>query len=102
MDVTAYLFAMVVGVVAAGLISSAWELAFEEEPRLAQLLDPSPTLLTPFRALAIVFSAPAIVMKLAFWWLIEQPFVGIPLLLGGALWSFLQGVFILTQVFGFS
>lgn len=102
MNVTLYIFAITVGVVAAGIVSSLWEIAFEEEPQLGQLLDPNPTLVTPFRVFAIILSAPAVVMKLALWWLIEQPIIGVPLLLGGLLWSFLQGVFILTQVFGFT
>jgi hypothetical protein len=100
--VTAYLFAIAVGVVAAGLIGSMWELAFDEEPRLALLLDPDPDFVTPFRALAVVLSAPVTVMKEAMWWLIERPAVGITLLLAGSVWSFFQGVFILTQLFGFT
>src|SRR5262245_21950614 len=102
MAVTAYLFAIAVGFVAAGIIASMWELAFDEEPRLGHLFDPNPTLLTPFRAMAVVLVAPATVMKLALWWLIEQPLIGVMLLVAASLWSFLQGVFILTQVFGFT
>lgn len=102
MMVTAFLFAIAVGVVAAGIIGSIWEMAFDEEPRLSCLFDPNPTLLTPFRAMAVMLSAPATVMKLALWWLIEQPMIGAILLLVGSLWSFLQGVFILSQIFGFT
>ncbi len=102
MVVTAYLFAIAVGIVAAGIIASMWEMAFDEEPRLALLFDANPTLLTPLRATVVVLSAPATVMKLALWWLIEQPLIGLLLLLAGAAWSFFQGVFILTRVFGFT
>jgi hypothetical protein len=102
MIVTACLFAVAVGVVTAGIISSMWELAFDEEPGLNQLLDPDPTLLTPLRVMAAVLSAPLTVFNAALWWLIERPLVGTILLLAGALWSFVQGVFILTQVFGFT
>lgn len=102
MTMTAFFFAIAVGVVVAGIIGSIWEMAFDEEPRLSCLFDPNPTLLTPFRAMAVVLSAPATVMKLALWWLIEQPMIGVILLLAGSLWSFLQGVFILSQVFGFT
>ena len=102
MVMTTYLFAIAIGVVAAGIIGSMWEMAFDEEPRLSCLFDPNPTLLTPFRAMAVILSAPATLMKLALWWLIEQPMIGVILLLTGSLWSFLQGVFILTQVFGFT
>jgi hypothetical protein len=102
MVVTTYLFAIAVGIVAAGIIGSIWEMAFDEEPRLSCLFDPVPTFLTPFRAAAVVLSAPATVMKLALWWLIEQPLIGVILLVAASLWSFLQGVFILTQIFGFT
>jgi hypothetical protein len=102
MVVTAYLFAVAVGVVAAGIIASIWEIAFDEEPQLALLFDANPTLLTPFRVMAVVLSAPATVMKLALWWLIEQPLIGVLLLVVGAVWSFFHGVFILTRVFGFT
>jgi hypothetical protein len=102
MVVTGYLFAIAVGVVAAGIIASIWEMAFNEELRLALLFDADPTLLTPFRAMAVVLSAPASVMKLALWWLIEQPLIGLLLLAAGTVWSFVQGVFILTSVFVFT
>lgn len=97
-----YLFAVTVGMVSSGIIASAWQLAVGEEPRLGLLLDPNPNLLTPFRVVAIIFSAPTTVLLDAFWWLIERPLFGVPLVLSGLVWSFLQGVFILTQVFGFS
>lgn len=97
----AYLLAVVVGVVSSGLIGSAWELATGEEARLGNLLEPNPSILTPFRAMAAVFSAPTTVLSDGFWWLIAQPLFGVPILAAGLVWSFLQGVFILTQVFGF-
>jgi hypothetical protein len=96
----AYLFAIAVGIVSSGLVSSVWRLATDEELALRDLLDPFPTFVTPFRALAIVFAAPMIVLLDAAWWIIEKPFVGVPILASGLTWSFLQGVFILNQVFG--
>ncbi len=97
----AYLMAILVGVVSSGLIGSAWELATGEEARLGILIDPDPGLLTPFRAIAAIFSAPTTVLRDGFWWLIAQPVFGVAILVTGLIWSFLQGVFILTQVFGF-
>jgi hypothetical protein len=98
----AYLMAVLVGVVSSGLIGSAWELATGEEARLSNLLDPDPGFLTPVRALVAVLSAPTTILLDGFWWLIAQPLFGVPILVAGMVWSFLQGVFILTQVFGFS
>jgi len=97
----AYLMAILTGIVSSGLIGNGWAIATGEAPRLGDILDPHPSILTPFRVLAALFSAPTAVLLDGFWWLIEQPLFGVPLLLAGLLWSFLQGVFILTQVFGF-
>jgi hypothetical protein len=98
----ALLLAIAVGIVSAGIAGSAWRLALDEELRIGALLDPYPTLITPFRVLAVVFAAPMIVIMDAFWWLIEKPIFGVPLMAAGLFWSFIQGVFILTQVFGFT
>ncbi len=102
MAVTAYLFAIAVGFVAAGLVGSAWELAFDEEPHPSALLDANPTLLTPLRVMAIVLSGPVQLAKEGFWWLLQQPVFGAGLLLLGSLWSFFLGVVILTRIFGFN
>jgi hypothetical protein len=96
----AYLMAVLVGIVSSGLVGSAWVLATGEEARLGRLFDLDPDFLTPFRVLAAVFSAPSAIMLDGFRWLIAQPILGVPILVAGLLWSFMQGVFILTQVFG--
>jgi hypothetical protein len=96
----AYLFALAVGIVSSGIIANGWAMVMGEPPRLADLLDRNPTLLTPLRVLAALFSAPTAVLLDGFWWLIEQPIFGVPIIAAGLVWSFLQGVFILTQVFG--
>jgi hypothetical protein len=101
MSITLVLFAIAVGFVSAGVMGSLWKLMFDEEPSYDLLFDLNPTMLTPFRALAVVFSAPSVVGERAIWWMIAQPLIGVPLLAIAAGWSFLQGVVILTQVFGF-
>ncbi len=98
----AYLMALAVGLISSGLIGNAWAMATGEEPRLGDLIDPNPSVITPFRALAAIFSAPTAILLDGFWWMIAQPLIGVPIVLAGLAWSFLQGVFILTQVFGFS
>jgi hypothetical protein len=97
-----WLFALLVGIASSGLIGSAWAMASGETPRLQHLLDPEPTLVTPVRVFAVLFSAPTTILVDGFWWLIEQPLFGVPIISAGLVWSFLQGVFILTQLFGFS
>ena len=101
MQQAAQLLAVAVGIVSSGLVSSLWEIATEENLQLGNLLDPAPTFLTPLRVLAIVLSAPIIVLVDAFWWMLAKPVFGVPLVMAGLVWSFLQGVFILTKVFGF-
>jgi hypothetical protein len=98
----AYLMALAVGIVSSGLIASGWELATGEKLKLSDVMDANPTILTPFRVFATLFAAPTTVLLDGFWWLIAQPLFGIAILAAGFIWSFLQGVFILTQVFGFS
>jgi hypothetical protein len=96
----AYILALAVGITSAGLVGSAWELATGEEARLGDLLDPDPDYLTPLRAFAAILSAPRMILVDGFGWLIAQPIFGLPLIAAGLGWSFFQGVFILTQVFG--
>ena len=96
----AWLFAIAVGFVSAGIIGSVWGMATDEEPRLGALLDPNPTLVTPLRALVIVFAAPTTILLDAMDDLIDRPLLGLPVFAASLLWSFFQGVFILNQVFG--
>jgi hypothetical protein len=97
----AYFLAILVGIVSSGIIGSAWELATGEDVRLRDILDAQPTIVTPLRVLAAVFSAPSKVLLDGCWWLIAQPLIGVPVLALGFGWSFMQGVVILTKVFGF-
>ena len=98
----AYLLALAVGIVSSGLVGNAWAIFTGEAPRLGDVLDPHPTPLTPFRVMAAILSAPTTIMLDGFWWVIAQPLFGIPIIAAGLVWSFLQGVFILNQVFGFT
>ncbi len=94
-----YLYAVAVGVVAAGVTGSIWSLATGEEPRFGLLFEPS--LLAPIRALVVVACAPLLLL-LAAWRYAGSAIVGMLLVAVSLGWSFLQGVFILTQFFGVS
>ncbi|MDE2384641.1 MAG: hypothetical protein KGO53_08480 [Alphaproteobacteria bacterium] len=94
----AYLFAIAAGIVSSGAVGSLWALATDESPSLAALEEPD--LLTPVRALAYVLSAPTTLLIHAAWYLIDRPLWGLFLLLAGLGWSFVQGVTIMTQIFG--
>ena len=93
----AYLYAAAVGVVTAGITASLWTLAMGEEPRFGLLLEPSS--IAPLRALVVVVSAPLLLL-LAAWRYVGNASVGMLLVVASLGWSFLLGVFILTQFFG--
>jgi hypothetical protein len=93
----AYLFAVAVGIVTAGITASLWTLAVVEEPRFGFLLEPSAV--APLRALVVVTSAPLLLLFAA-WRYVGSASVGMLLVVASLGWSFLLGVFILTQFFG--
>ena len=92
-----YIYAVAVGVVTAGITGSMWALATGERPRFGLLLEPSA--IAPLRALVVVACAPLLLL-LAAWRFVGSPILGMLLVAASLGWSFLQGVFILTQFFG--
>ena len=96
--VALYSFAVAVGVVSAGLAGSFWALLTGASPRLQLLLEPS--IFVPFRTLAVVLHAPLMVLHNGLANVPARPAVGTALIGASLGWSFLQGVFILTQLFG--
>lgn len=93
----AYLYAAAVGIVTAGVTASLWTLAVGEELRFGLLLEPSAV--APLRALVVVVAAPLLLL-LAAWRYVGSAGVGMLLAVASLGWSFLLGVFILTQFFG--
>jgi hypothetical protein len=91
----AYLFAVAAGIVLAGATASLWTLAVGEEPRFSLLLAPSA--IAPLRALVIIVSAPILLLLVA---RRCGGSAGMLLVAASLGWSFLQGVFILTRIFG--
>ena len=94
-----YLFAVAVGIVMAGITTSLWTLALGEEPRFGLLLEPSA--IAPLRALMVIASAPLLLLFAA-WRYAGSASVAMLLAATSLGWSFLLGVFILTQFFGVS
>ena len=84
--------------VSAGAIGTLWAMATNEEPGLEPLA--TADLYTPFRAIAFVFSAPMTLMVNSTYEFFGRPLLGLVLLLAGLALSFMQGVVLLTQVFG--
>jgi hypothetical protein len=93
----AYVYAVAVGIVAAGVTGSLWALATGERPRFGLLLEPSAT--APLRGLVVIIHAP-VMLFMAAWRFAGNPFAGLLIVAASLGWSFLQGVFILTQFFG--
>ncbi|HLA03092.1 MAG TPA: hypothetical protein VJ019_10050 [Aestuariivirga sp.] len=92
-----YLYVIAVGIVAAGVTGSMWAMATGESPRFGLLLEPSA--IAPVRALVVVAYAPLLILLTA-WRFVGSPILGMLLVAASLGWSFLQGVFILTQFFG--
>ena len=95
----AYLYAIAVGIVAAGSVGSMWALATGESPRFSLLLEPS--MIAPLQALVVVACVP-LMLLFAAWRFAGSAIVGMLLVVASLGWSFLQGVFILTLLFGFT
>ena len=100
MDVVSvvYIFTVIVGIAAAGLAGSAWAAVTGSRPGFQLLLEPS--LFAPIRAMVVVISAPLLILLAGIKNLDAHPIVGGALVAASLGWSFLQGVFILTQFFG--
>ncbi len=96
----AYLFAIAMGLVSSGAIGSLWATATDEAPHFGMLEEAD--LWTPIRTIIVILSAPTTLIVSSFWWFIESPLIGLAMILAGLGWSFIQGVVILTQVFGAS
>jgi hypothetical protein len=96
-----YLFAAAVGIVSAGLVGSLWLLLFNERLYFHNLFLKQGWL-SLLTAMAAVYNAPILLFETGMAWAAEGRAAGGILILLAAGWSFLQGVFILTQVFGFT
>jgi hypothetical protein len=96
----AYLLTAATGLCAAGVVGSLWTAVRGEAPSFELLLQPHPLL--ALSVLAVVFHAPLGFIRSGLWHVVARPAQGSVLIAAGLGWSFLQGVFILTQFFGFT
>ncbi|MDE2447205.1 MAG: hypothetical protein KGO94_13605 [Alphaproteobacteria bacterium] len=94
----AYLFAIATGIVSSGAIASLWAILVGESPRFSMLSDDD--IFIPIKVPVVILSGPTTLIMDAAWWLIERPLLGFAMLIGGLSWSFVQGVVILTRIFG--
>jgi hypothetical protein len=92
-----YLYAVAVGFTVAGVTGSIWNLVTGERPRLN--LHKEPNVFTPVRALTAIINAPVAIFVGGLVKALANPLLGLVLIVTSLGWSFLQGVFILTQFF---
>jgi hypothetical protein len=93
-------FTAAAGLVSAGMAGSLWAMFAGEQPQVEILrrLDER----TPLRVAALVAYAPMAVTRAGFEYLDKNPLLGFMAVALGLVWSFMQGVFILTTFFGYS
>jgi hypothetical protein len=93
-------FTAVLGMAVAGVIGSGWAMITGERPHPELLcrLDGG----TPFKVTALVIYGPMAFIRGGYDFLNESPVFGMAVMAIGLVWSFLQGVFILTAFFGFT
>ena len=94
----AYLFAIAVGLLSSGAIASLWAVMTDETPNMTMLTNRS--FAAPLKVPLVILGAPVGLVGSALRWMFESPLLGGLLLILGIAWSFIQGVFILTQIFG--
>ena len=95
-----WVLAGITGLTAAGLIGNGWAMLTGEEPSIWMLS--SYSIATPLRVVALVTYGPLGVVKAGLEDIDYNPVFGMMALAAGLLWSFLQGVFILTTFCGFT
>jgi hypothetical protein len=97
-ELAAFVFALGAGLVSAGLIGSLWGIVANEELNLQALerLD----LVSPLRGVAYVLSRPSAWMGQGLTTMVSYPFYSMMALAAGGSLAFLQGVVVMTQIFG--
>ena len=95
-----WVLAAITGLTAAGLAGNGCALLTGERPSLWMLSQYS--VATPLRAVALIVYAPLALVKDGLAYLDHNPVFAVMIVATGLLWSFIQGVFILTTFFGFT
>jgi hypothetical protein len=93
-----WIYTLTVGFVSAGFVGSLWGMFAGREPGTAILFERS--FLMPVAVLALVFHTPILLLKHGCLRFGQGRIAGLALIAFSAVWCFLQGVFILTQMFG--
>ena len=95
-----WLLAGLTGLTAAGLAGNGWALATGRKPDIWLLSEYS--VATPLRLLALVTYAPLATVRAGLSHIDHNPVFAVMMVAAGLFWSFIQGVFILTALFGYT
>ena len=95
-----WMLAAVTGLTAGGLAGNGWAMVTGQRPSLWMLSEYSVSL--PLKVLALITYAPLALVKSGLSYVDTNPVFAVMVMIAGLFWSFLQGVFILTQFFGFT
>jgi hypothetical protein len=93
-----FAYTAIVGLVASGIVGSAWTMARDEPMTGWDLFTGG--MFRPICALLVVIHTPLRLIRLGTEMTLDGMAAGLVVLAAGIGWSFLQGVFILTQFFG--
>lgn len=96
----AWFFAVATGLLFSASIASLWAAYNDELPGLGLLQEGGPY--APFKGLVLAFAAPTTLLASGASLMAEVPLSGTLFLLSGLALSLLQGVFIITVIFGIS
>ena len=93
-----WIYTVMVGFVSAGFVGSLYGMVTGDMPRTALLAER--TIYLPVNVLAVVFHSPILLLKHGCLRFGQGRIAGLGLIALAAGWCFLQGVFIMTQMFG--
>ncbi len=95
-----WVLAAITGLTAGGLAGNGWAMATGRRPDIWMLSEYSVSM--PLKVLALIAYAPLAMVKSGLSYFDSNPVFAVMVTIAGLLWSFVQGVFILTQFFGFT
>ena len=93
-----WIYTTLVGFVSAGFVGSLWGMVAGKTPG-TELLEKR-SLVMPFAVLALVFHSPILLLRNGCFRFAQGRLTGLGLIAISAVWCLLQGIFILTQMFG--
>ena len=95
-----WMLAAITGLTAGGLAGNGWAMVTGRRPDIWMLSEHSVSM--PLKVLALITYAPLALVRNGLSSIDSNPVFAMLVMIAGLFWSFIQGVFILTQFFGFT